>query len=68
MVARGQIRDRYVDESGNQVAVSNRVGSRPFNAAEIRRFLYYPDGRLLKVTNEVPPQLRRSSPAARSRP
>lgn len=63
MVARGHIRDRYVDESGNQVAVSNRIGSRPFNAAEIRRFLYYPDGRPLRVTNEVPPQLRRSASA-----
>ncbi|HEX9764259.1 MAG TPA: hypothetical protein VGA39_03165, partial [Candidatus Acidoferrales bacterium] len=67
MVARGQIRDRYVDESGNQVAVSNRIGSRPFNAAEIRRFLYYPDGRPLRVTNEVPPQLRRSDAARAQR-
>ncbi len=65
MVARGQIRDRYVDEAGNQVAVSNRIGARPFNAAEMRRFLYYPDGRLLRITNEVPPQLRRSGTARR---
>ncbi len=66
-VGRGQIRDRYVDESGNQIAVSNRIGSRPFNAAEIHRFLYSPNGQLLQVTNEVPAALQRPATAQRQR-
>jgi hypothetical protein len=53
-VARGQVRDRFVDESGNQIDIDNRMGSRPFNADEIRRVLFYPDGNLLKVTNQPP--------------
>jgi outer membrane protein OmpA-like peptidoglycan-associated protein len=54
-VARGQVRDRFVDESGNQIDIDNRMGSRPFNREEIRRILFYPDGRLLKVSNQLPP-------------
>jgi hypothetical protein len=50
-VARGQIRDRYVDESGNQIAVTSRMGSRPFNAEEIRGILFAADGSVLKVSN-----------------
>jgi hypothetical protein len=50
-VARGQIRDRYVDESGNQIAVTSRMGSRPFNAEEIRSILFAADGSVLKVSN-----------------
>src|SRR5206468_3215743 len=33
-VSKGTDRDRAVDESGNQIAVFNRLGSRPFNRAE----------------------------------
>jgi len=62
-VARGQVRDRFADESGNQMVVSNRMGARPFNKAEIRRFLYYPDGRLLVVTDEVPKELEKQTRA-----
>lgn len=36
-ISRGLERDRAVDESGNQVAVFGRVGSRPFTLAEMRR-------------------------------
>ena len=43
-VARGQGRDRYVDESGNQISVTSRMGSRPFNAAEIQSVLFGTDG------------------------
>jgi hypothetical protein len=53
-VSRGMIRDRYVDESGDQIAVTNRMGSRPFNSEELRRILFMPDGQVLKVTNEPP--------------
>jgi hypothetical protein len=57
-VARGQVRDRFVDESGNQAVVSNRIGSRTFNLEEIRRFLYYPDGELMRLSNDVPEPLQ----------
>ena len=43
-------RDRAVDESGNQVSVFGRRGSRPFNLEEMRR-LYWRDGRIYKVTD-----------------
>jgi hypothetical protein len=38
-------RDRAVDETGGQVAVFGRRGSRPFNAAEMRRLYLDRDGR-----------------------
>ena len=43
-------RDRAVDESGNQVSVFGRRGSRPFNLQEMRR-LCWRDGRIYKVTD-----------------
>ncbi len=57
-VARGQVRDRFLDEAGNQAVVTNRIGSRTFNREEIRRFLFYPDGTLMKVANDVPAALQ----------
>jgi hypothetical protein len=53
-VNRGQVRDRFVDEAGNQMVISNRYGARTLNYDEIRRFLYYPDGKLLTVSDDVP--------------
>jgi hypothetical protein len=50
-VARGQGRDRYVDESGNQISVTSRMGSRPLNGEELRRILFATDGSTLKVSN-----------------
>jgi hypothetical protein len=50
-VSKGLDRDRAVDESGNQVSVFGRLGSRPFNKAEQER-LYIKDGRVWSVTNE----------------
>jgi hypothetical protein len=52
-VSKGIDRDRAVDESGNQIAVFNRVGSRPFTLAEMQR-LYLRDGRLYTVADEPP--------------
>jgi hypothetical protein len=43
-VAKGLERDRAVDETGHQVAVFGRVGSRPFNLEEQRRLYLKPDG------------------------
>jgi len=42
-LSRGLERDRAVDETGNQVAVFGRVGSRPFNRDEQRRLYLKPD-------------------------
>jgi hypothetical protein len=44
-------RDRGVDESGNQLSVFGRIGSRPFNAEEMRR-MYVRDGKVFRVTDE----------------
>ena len=52
-VSKGTDRDRAVDESGNQIAVFNRLGSRPFTQAEMQR-LYLRDGRLYTVSDEAP--------------
>jgi len=42
-------RDRAVDEDGNQVSVFGRLGSRPFNAAEMRKLWIRPDGEIYTV-------------------
>lgn len=51
-ISRALERDRAVDESGNQVAVFGRVGSRPFNLAEMRSFFLDADGEPWAVRNE----------------
>jgi hypothetical protein len=62
-ISRGIDRDRAVDESGNQLAVFGRRGSRPFNKAEWEK-LFLRNGSLYTVTNSptTPPQ--QSSTAA----
>jgi hypothetical protein len=52
-ITEGLQRDRGVDESGNQLSVFNRVGSRPMNKAEAER-LYKLDGQVFTV-GEKPP-------------
>ena len=46
-------RDRAVDETGNQIAVFGRLGSRPFNQQEMRSFYLDPSGRPWTVNDEV---------------
>ncbi|MEI6235778.1 MAG: hypothetical protein WCT04_22210 [Planctomycetota bacterium] len=48
-LSEGLQRDRGVDESGNQLSVFNRVGSRPMNKAEAER-MYKIDGKVFTVT------------------
>jgi hypothetical protein len=48
-LARGLDRDRAVDETGHQVAVFGRIGSRPFNLEEMRKLYMNPDGSVWKV-------------------
>jgi hypothetical protein len=52
-ISKGLDRDRAVDESGNQVTVFNRRGSRPFNKQEMER-MYLRNGQLYTVTNTPP--------------
>jgi len=42
-------RDRAVDESGQQVSIFGRIGSRPFNAAEMQRMYLNKAGELYRV-------------------
>jgi hypothetical protein len=53
VISKGVDRDRAVDESGNQLTVFNRRGSRPFNQAEMQR-MYMRDGKLYTVTDKPP--------------
>ncbi|MBL0176882.1 MAG: hypothetical protein IPP94_16750 [Ignavibacteria bacterium] len=50
-VSKGMDRDRAVDESGNQVSVFGRLGSRPFNLEEMMR-MYLKDGKLWTVSDD----------------
>lgn len=50
-LARGLDRDRAVDETGGQIAVFGRIGSRPFQEDEMRRFYVGKDGEPWFVTN-----------------
>lgn len=52
-LSKGLDRDRAVDESGHQVSVFGRLGSRPFNLEEQQR-LYLRNGQLYTVTNDPP--------------
>ncbi|MGH9847377.1 MAG: LVIVD repeat-containing protein, partial [Blastocatellia bacterium] len=62
-ISKGIDRDRAVDESGNQIAVFNRRGSRPFNLAEMQR-MYLQEGKLYTVSNDPPPRPRRPATTA----
>ena len=46
-------RDRGVDETGGQIAVFGRIGSRPFNLEEMRQFYLDPQGKPWTVSDEV---------------
>jgi hypothetical protein len=43
-LSRGLERDRAVDESGNQIAIFGRIGSRPFHLDEMQRLYLKTDG------------------------
>ena len=42
-----------MDETGNQIAIVGRLGSRPFNLEEMQRFYLDPQGRPWTVSDEV---------------
>ena len=59
-LSKGLDRDRAVDESGHQVSVFGRLGSRPFNLKEQQK-LYLRDGKLYTVSDEPPNASKTSS-------
>jgi hypothetical protein len=50
-VSRALERDRAVDETGHQIAVLGRLGSRPFNLEEMRRLYMTGEGGVWTVTD-----------------
>jgi hypothetical protein len=50
-VSKGMDRDRAVDESGNQVSIFGRLGSRPFTLEEQRKF-YMKNGKVWTVSDD----------------
>ena len=72
-LSRGLERDRGVDETGHQIAVFGRIGSRPFTAEEMKKFYLWPDGKLFTVTDRVktriscPPAPRRAARRRKAR-
>jgi hypothetical protein len=52
-LSKGMDRDRAVDESGNQVSVFGRLGSRPFTRAEMEG-LFVRDGKVFTVSDARP--------------
>jgi hypothetical protein len=53
-LSRGLERDRAVDETGEQIAVFGRRGSRPFNLQEMRKMYLDPSGKPWFVNDAVP--------------
>jgi hypothetical protein len=45
--------DRAVDETGGQIAIMGRIGSRPFISEEMKRLYLNEKGELWTVTDEV---------------
>ncbi len=52
-LSKGLDRDRAVDETGGQIAVFGRIGSRPFNRREMDKFYLTPEGALWTVTDAI---------------
>ena len=52
-LSKGLDRDRGVDETGGQIAVFGRLGSRPFNVNEMKKLYLDPYGKPYYVSDEV---------------
>lgn len=50
-LSKGLDRDRGVDESGNQIAIFGRIGSRPFKRSEMERLFLNSKGEVWKVND-----------------
>jgi hypothetical protein len=63
-LSKGLDRDRAVDETGGQIAVFGRRGSRPFNRQEMERFFLDWKGEVYKVTDLPDPASWTPAPGA----
>jgi hypothetical protein len=52
-LSKGLDRDRGVDETGGQMAVFGRLGSRPFNRPEMEELFLNSKGDVFRVSNDV---------------
>jgi hypothetical protein len=50
-LSKGLDRDRGVDESGNQIAIFGRLGSRPFHRSEMEKLFLNSRGQVWKVSD-----------------
>jgi hypothetical protein len=53
-ISKGVDRDRAVDESGNQLSVFNRRGSKPLSSEQVRRLYTHSNGEFYSVTDAPP--------------
>jgi hypothetical protein len=53
-ISKGVDRDRAVDESGNQLSVFNRRGSKPLSFEQLRRLYVHANGEFYTVTDRAP--------------
>ncbi|MBI1778212.1 MAG: hypothetical protein HYR63_22985 [Proteobacteria bacterium] len=67
-LSKGLDRDRAVDETGHQIAVFGRLGSRPFTLGEQQRFYLDAAGKLWTVTDDVDAAKFRPLPGAVAAP
>lgn len=66
-LSKGLDRDRAVDETGGQIAVFGRIGSRPFTLPEMQKLYLRKDGTVWSVT-DTPPTSSATAPALQSAP
>src|SRR3546814_9698712 len=52
-LSKGLDRDRAVDETGGQIAIFGRIGSRPFTRPEMEKLFLNGKGRVYKVSDAV---------------
>ncbi len=64
-LSRGLERDRAVDETGNQIAVFGRIGSRPFNLEEMQALYLDEQDRVWTVHDDPAPQTQDSDASNR---
>ncbi len=63
-LSKGLDRDRAVDETGGQIAVFGRLGSRPFTRPEMERLFVDSLGQPYRVTDTPAPEPRTPAPAS----
>lgn len=67
-LSKGLDRDRAVDETGGQIAVFGRLGSRPFTLSEMQKLYLDLGGRVWRVSNELPARFQPPAVGTGGRP